>query len=295
MEYIQAKTIVTRTKNSSWFGTSFNMNLYKGCCHGCIYCDSRSDCYGIDAFDQVRAKKDALRIVRDELRRKSTTGVVATGSMSDPYNPYEKELKLTRHALELLDAFGFGVAVATKSDLIVRDADIFCNIKEHSPVVCKITVTACDDSLSQKIEPHAPPSSKRFAAIAELAGRGIFSGVLLMPVLPFLEDTPENILGIVRMAHESGARFVYPAFGMTCRQNQREYYLKKLDELFPQENLSQQYRRRYGNRYECPSPRARELWELFCAECRRTGILYQMGDIIRASRQGYGDGQLSFL
>ncbi len=295
MEYIPAKTIVTRTKNSSWFGTSFNMNLYKGCCHGCIYCDSRSACYGIDAFDQVRAKKDALRIVRDELRRKSTTGVVATGSMSDPYNPYEKELKLTRHALELLDAFGFGVAVATKSDLIVRDADIFCNIKEHSPVVCKITVTACDDSLSQKIEPHAPPSSKRFAAIAELAGRGIFSGVLLMPVLPFLEDTPENILGIVRMAHESGARFVYPAFGMTCRQNQREYYLKKLDELFPQENLSQQYRRRYGNRYECPSPRARELWELFCAECRRTGILYQMGDIIRASRQGYGDGQLSFL
>ena len=123
MEYISAKTIVTKTKDSRWFGIDYNMNIYKGCCHGCIYCDSRSDCYQIEDFDRVRAKKDALRIIRDDLRRKVKTGVVGTGAMSDPYNPFEKELTLTRHALELVDAYGFGMAIATKSDLMVRDMD----------------------------------------------------------------------------------------------------------------------------------------------------------------------------
>ena len=116
MEYIPAKTIVTKTKSSEWFGIDYNMNIYKGCCHGCIYCDSRSSCYRIERFDTVRAKEDALRIVRDDLRRKVKTGVVGTGAMSDPYNPFEKELELTRHALELVDAFGFGAGIATKSN-----------------------------------------------------------------------------------------------------------------------------------------------------------------------------------
>ena len=124
MEYVPAKTIVTKTKNTQWFGTDYNMNIYRGCSHGCIYCDSRSSCYGIDNFDRVRAKQDALRVIRDDLRRKVRKGVIATGAMSDPYNPMEKELLLTRHALELADAFDFGIAVATKSDLITRDIDI---------------------------------------------------------------------------------------------------------------------------------------------------------------------------
>lgn len=138
MEYIQAKTIITRSKKPEyWFGAEYNMNIYKGCCHGCIYCDSRSNCYGVESFDTVRAKEGALLIIRDELRRKAKTGVVCTGAMSDPYNPFEKELELARHALELCNAFGFGAAIATKSCLIERDIDVLKDIKEHSPFFAK--------------------------------------------------------------------------------------------------------------------------------------------------------------
>ena len=166
MEYVPAKTIVTKTKSSAdWFGIDYNMNIYRGCCHGCIYCDSRSDCYGIDQFDKVRVKEDALRIIRDELRRKVKKGVVGTGAMSDPYNPFEQESELTRHALELIDAFGFGAAVATKSALLKRDMDVLLGIKEHSPVICKVTVTTTDNHLAKKIEPHVSLPSERLELI----------------------------------------------------------------------------------------------------------------------------------
>lgn len=282
--YIPAKTIVTRTKSTAWFGAAYNMNIYRGCCHGCIYCDSRSSCYGTDHFDQVRAKQDALRIIRDDLRRKVKTGVISTGAMSDPYNPYEKELLLTRHALELAGAYGFGIAIATKSDLIVRDMDVLQEIREHSPVICKITVTAAEDSLSRLVEPYAPPSSKRLEAVRQLSEAGLFAGILMMPVLPLIEDTEENILGIIEKAGQCGARFIYPAFGMTLRQNQREWYLSRVEELFPGQGLRLRYEKQYGQRYECPSPRAKKLWELFSRECEKRGILFRMQDIIRASR-----------
>lgn len=174
MEYIEAKTILTKCRSTEWFGTDYNMNIYRGCCHGCIYCDSRSDCYGIDNFDKVRAKKDVLLLLRNELKRKVRSGVIGTGAMSDPYNPFEKELLLTRHSLELIDAFNFGAAVVTKSSLIARDADILQNISEHSPVICKITVTTADDSLCRKIEPNVSVSSERFEALRILSSHGIF-------------------------------------------------------------------------------------------------------------------------
>lgn len=174
IEYIPAKTIITKTKGSAWFGTDYNMNIYKGCCHGCIYCDSRSDCYHIREFDKVKAKEDALLLIRNDLRRKVKKGVVGTGAMSDPYNPYEKELCLTGHALELLDAFEFGAAIATKSPLITRDIEILNSIREHSPVLCKMTVTTADDALAQKIEPGAAVSSRRFEALLALHDAGIF-------------------------------------------------------------------------------------------------------------------------
>lgn len=291
MEYIPAKTIVTKTKNSDWFGIDYNMNIYKGCCHGCIYCDSRSDCYRIGEFDRVRAKENALMIVRDDLRRKVKKGVVGTGAMSDPYNPFEKELNLTRHSLELVDAFGFGASIATKSPLLLRDADILESIREHSPVLCKITVTTIDDRLSQKIEPGVAVSSRRLALISDLSSRGIFAGILLMPVLPFLEDSEENILGIVKAAHEAGAKFIYAAFGMTLRSNQREWYFDKLEKLFPGQNLSVRYAKTFGNRYECHSPRARKLWQCFSEECQKYGILYHMKDIICAYKRGYEENR----
>ena len=156
MEHIPAKRLLIRSKDTGWFGTDYTMNLYRGCCHGCIYCDSRSDCYRIEHFDQVRAKENALPLLRDELRRKIRPGIVGLGSMSDPYNPFEEELQLTRHALELLDAYQFGAAIATKSDLIARDIDVLSTMRERVPVLCKITVTTTDEALAAQLEPHAP-------------------------------------------------------------------------------------------------------------------------------------------
>ncbi|GAA0792624.1 radical SAM protein [Clostridium sp. AF19-22AC] len=296
MEYIPAKTIITRSKKpEAWFGTEYNMNIYKGCCHGCIYCDSRSECYGVSSFDTVRAKENALQIIRDELRRKTMRGVISTGAMSDPYNPFEKKLELTRHALELCNAFEFGIAIATKSVLLERDIDVLSDIREHSPVLCKITITTSDDALSKKLEPGVPVSSERFRLIRKLSDQGIYTGILLMPVLPFIEDTDENICEIVRMAGEAGARFIYPAFGMTLRDNQREWYYEKLNCLFPDKDLVTRYQKRFGNSYECRSPRARQLWRVFEEECKKAGVLYRMKDIISSYRRPYKVEQLSLF
>ncbi|MCL2616623.1 MAG: radical SAM protein, partial [Defluviitaleaceae bacterium] len=226
-------------------------------------------------------------------RRKITTGVVATGAMSDPYNPLEQETKLSRNALELLNAFGFGVAIATKSSLVARDADILQDIKSHSPVIVKITITTADDELCGKLEPYVSRASERFEAISVLATQGIFTGVLMMPILPYINDTQENILGILRMAKEAGASFVYPALGMTLRQGNREYFYSKLDELFPE--MTAIYVKRYGNRYQCASPKAKKLWGVFAAECERLGLMYDMRAITRRYKAGYGERQLTFF
>lgn len=296
MEYVPAKTIVTKTKSSAdWFGIDYNMNIYRGCCHGCIYCDSRSDCYGIDQFDKVRVKEDALRIIRDELRRKIKKGVVGTGAMSDPYNPFEKESELTRHALELIDAFGFGAAVATKSALLKRDMDVLLGIKEHSPVICKVTVTTTDNHLAKKIEPHVSLPSERLELIEALRNNGIFTGILMMPILPFLEDNEENIRSIVNAAHETGANFIYPSFGVTLRNNQREWFFDCIKEQFPEQNLVASYIRRYGNSYGCTSPHVKKLWAIFTKECERFGILYKMPDIIHSYKKNYEITQLSLF
>lgn len=295
MEYIPAKTIVTHAKNSQWFGIEYNMNIYRGCCHGCIYCDSRSECYGIQGFDQVRAKEKALEIIRNDLRRKVRAGVVGTGAMSDPYNPFEEKEQLTRHALELVDAYGFGAAIATKSDGILRDIDILQQIQEHSPVLCKITVTTADDSLCQKIEPGVAVSSRRFEVLKNLGGSGLFAGILLMPVLPFLEDSEENVREIVYQGAKSGVRFIYPYFGVTLRQNQRQWYLDHLEQLFPSLGLRERYQAQFGESYQCVSPKARRLWEVFTQDCKREGILYRMGEITEAYKQGYQPAQLSFF
>lgn len=295
MKTIPAKTILHKNKSSDWFGNDYNMNLYRGCCHGCIYCDSRSECYGIENFDEVCAKENALVILRDELRRKVKTGVIGTGAMSDPYNPFEKTELLSRHAAELIDAFGFGLTVITKNALITRDIDIFQSIKDHSPILLKMTVTTADDMLCKLIEPNASLSSERFEALAKMADAGLFTGITLMPVLPFIEDSDENIRKIVTLAHEAKVRAIYPAFGMTLRGNQRDYFYKKLDEIFGAESPSEKYRARFGDYYECRSPRLKALWKIFTEECDKFGILYNMKDIIRAYKLGYENEQLTFF
>ncbi len=293
METIPAKTILQKNKTSEWFGNDYNMNLYRGCCHGCIYCDSRSECYRIDNFDEVRAKENALVILRDELRRKVRSGVIGTGAMCDPYNPFEEKEMLTRHSLELISAYNFGITVITKSPLITRDIDLYKEISEHSPVLCKMTITTADDELCKLIEPKVAVSSERFEALAKMSENGLFTGITLMPVLPFINDTEDNIRKIVRTAHQCGVRCIYPFFGMTLRANQREYYFSRLDMLFP--GLSDKYRKYYGERYECVSPNAKKLWNVFSNECDRFGIFYNMKDIISSYKQGYGDLQLSFF
>lgn len=297
MKTISAKTILSKTKqeNSAWFGYDYTMNLYRGCCHGCIYCDSRSDCYHIENFDEVCAKENAIVILEKELAAKRQTGVVATGAMTDPYNPFEANTKLTRKALELLYEYQFGVSVATKSDLVVRDIDLLQYIKKRSPVLAKLTITTIDDSIAKKIEPHVSSSTERFIALEKLANANIFCGVLLMPVLPFLEDSEENIKQIVKRTAQSGANFIYADFGVTMRDGQREYFLQQLSELFPDENLSQKYISRYGYRYHCASPQYKKLWNIFSENCKKYGLLYNMPDIIRGYRQGYGNPQLSFF
>ena len=293
MQTIPCKNIVIRTKSTGWFGADYNMNIYRGCPHGCIYCDSRSDCYQPGDFDTVKIKENALQVIRDDLRRKVKRGIVATGAMSDPYNPFEAAKLATRHSLELLNAYGFGVAMATKSDLVVRDMDILQDIKAHSPAAVKMTVTAADDALCKIIEPNVVPTSARFAALGELAEKGIYTIVLMMPLLPFINDTTENAETIVRLAQKHNVRAVFPAFGLTMRQGQREYFYDRLNALFP--GLRQKYEQRYGGRYECASPKAKALYAAFAAQCEQAGLLYNMGDIIKSMKLGYEHTQLSMF
>ena len=297
MEFIKAKTIVSNyVPNNSWFGLNYNMNIYRGCCHGCIYCDSRSDCYQIENFDIVRAKESSTEIIERDLRSKRKKGVIGIGAMSDPYNPFEKKYELTRKALEVVDRYNFGISIATKSPLITRDIDILKRISNHSPVLIKITVTTFDDDLCRIIEPHVQPSSERFKAIKELTDNGIFTGILLMPILPFINDSLENIKAIVKGAYEAGAKFIFAyGMGVTLRSNQRDYYYERIRDAFPMRNLAGTYLRTYGDRYECSSPRGKELWNLFKMECERYGILYKMEDIIEAYRKNYEQEQVSFF
>jgi len=291
MEYVKAKTIVNRTRDNWWFGTDYGMNIYRGCSFGCIYCDSRSDCYGVENFDRVRAKEDALRIIRDDLRAKTKRGVIHTGSMSDPYTTAEGPLKLMRNALELINAFHFGVCIATKSPLVTRDIDILQDISSHSPVIASLSITALDDQLAKQVEPNAPSSSERFQALKALVDAGLYCGVLLMPVLPFITDSEENILGIVRKAKECGAKYVHTSMGMSLRDGQREHFYANIDP-----NLKAQYQNRYDKRYQCQVPDSRKLWNKFKAECDRLGLLYRMEDITADyQKEGFKMDQLSLF
>lgn len=290
---VPCKTILQKTKSTEWYGNDYNMNLYRGCCHGCIYCDSRSECYHIENFDTVRAKENCIEILRNELRRKVRTGIIGTGSMSDPYNPFEEKEEITRKALMLIDAYNFGVTVITKSDLITRDIDIYKDIAKHSPVLCNMTVTTADDNLCRKIEPNVCLSSERFEALAKMSEAGLKVGITLTPVLPFVTDNEENLLTIVKYAHECGVKYIHAGFGMTLRENQRDYYYKNIDIIFP--GITEKYRQYYGERYNCVVPQANKLWRKFSAECEKHGILYNMREIVEDYKRGYGDMQLSFF
>ncbi len=256
-----------------WFGIKYTMNIYRGCQHQCIYCDSRSGCYRIENFADVLVKVNAIELLKLELPKKRVRGTIGTGSMSDPYGPIENEYRLTRRALEFIAQQRFPVHVITKSDLVVRDLDLLTNIAGLYAAV-SFTITTVDDDLARKLEPGAPPSSRRLAAMRSLAGAGIYTGVTLMPVLPYIEDSDENIKAIIEKARDCGAQYIMAAFGMTMRDGQRAYYYACLDRLFP--GLRARYERRFGERYECGSERAAHLEAIFHELCARYGIEMRM-------------------
>ncbi|KKY02541.1 radical SAM protein [Paraclostridium benzoelyticum] len=297
MEFIPAKTIVSGYKeNPHWFGINYGMNIYKGCCHGCIYCDSRSNCYQIIEFDRVRIKENSTEIIKKELKSKKTKGVVGTGAMSDPYNPFEEKFMLTREALKVVDENRFGISIATKSDLITRDIDILKRIQSHSPTIIKITITTYDDNLCKKIESNVCPTSKRFKALKKLSDNGIYAGVLLMPILPFINDNEDNIKNIIKKAYQSGAKFVFTyGLGVTLRQNQREYYFEQLRKIFPYENLDKKYIKVYGESYENGAANYDKLWKTFKEECEKYNLLYDMKDIIADYKNKYEKTQISWF
>lgn len=281
METVHVKQLLTpvRCGMEEFYHADWNMNLYRGCSHGCIYCDSRSACYGIDRFDAVRPKAEALTLLERELRGKRSAGVVTMGAMSDPYNPLEEKLQLTRGALLLLKRYGFGAAFTTKSALCARDAELLAEIGRSAPVCARLTVTCAEDGLCRRIEPNVSATSERFAALARLARAGVFAGVWLNPVLPYLTDTEENLRRIVRMTADSGGRFVVCFFGMTLRTGNREYYFDALQREFP--GVRERYLLDYGNAYEIPARDADGLHAAFVDECRRCGLLWRFGDINR--------------
>ena len=295
MEMLNVKHIITRTRSDAWFGSDYTMNIYRGCSHGCIYCDSRSSCYGITDFGTVCAKANSTSLIQSELRSKQKKGVVATGAMSDPYNPQEQKFKLTQAALELLNRYHFGVAIATKSDLITRDIPVLQSIAHHSPVLCKITLTTVSDTLAAKVEPRAPSPTQRLKAIESLAKAGVFCGVLLMPVLPFIEDDAQAIAQLIESCASAGAHFIYPAFGVTLRENQREWYFNALRQAFPHAHLPERYAKAFGNAYECHCPEVKGLWFSFKSLCVQQNLLFNMSDIIRTYKSPYLSEQLNFF
>lgn len=284
MEFIKAKTILTKVKQGDeWYGVDYNMNLYRGCSHRCIYCDSRSNCYHIDDFDTVRGKENALTILEQELIKKRTKGVIGIGAMSDTYNPKEIRYEQTRGALKLISKYGFGVSIDTKSDLILRDLDILKEINDKNNVIIKFTITTPNDDLSCIIEPNVCVSSKRFKAIKELSDNGIFTGIMMNPMLPFITDREEDIIELVNLAYQSGAKFIHTYMGMTLRENQRDYYFEQLDKHFM--GLKEKYIKFYGDRYNCVVPNYKRLYKIFTEECDKYGILYNMSDIIKAYKK----------
>lgn len=250
------------------------MNLYRGCTHGCVYCDSRSACYRFThPFEDVEVKENAPALLEAALRRKRKVCVVSTGSMSDPYQPCEEALGLTRRCLEVLDKYGFGASVITKSDRVLRDIDRFESIHQKSKAVLQMTLTVGDEKRSRLLEPNVCTSARRYQVLKAFQARGIPSVVWMTPLLPFLTDTEENVRQLLDWCFDAGVKgIVCFGIGLTLRDGNREYFYRALDRHFP--GLSDEYRCRYGNAYQVTSPNHEKLMRLFHEACEKRGVLH---------------------
>ena len=267
MHFVDAKGILTGS------GGQYGMNIYRGCTHGCIYCDSRSKCYQFKhPFEDIEVKQNAPELLERALRTKRKRCMIGTGSMSDPYMHCEEELKLTRKCLEIIRDNGFGLAIQTKSDRILRDIDLLDEINSTAKCVVQITLTTYDDDLCALLEPNVCNTKRRIEVLEKMQERGIPTVVWLTPILPFINDTEENITVILNECVRVGVKGVIDfGMGLTLREGDREYYYEALDKFFP--GMKERYIARYGNAYELPSPNAKELTKLFQSICKDNGIM----------------------
>lgn len=269
MHFVDAKGILTGN------GGHYGMNIYRGCSHGCIYCDSRSKCYHFThPFEDIEVKQNAPELLEATLKSKRKKCMIGTGAMSDPYMHCEEELRLTRRCLEIILRYGFGVTLLTKSDRILRDIDLLEKINGETKCVVQMTLTTFDDDLCKIIEPNVCNTKRRIQVLQEMQKRGIPTVVWLTPILPFINDTVENIQAILEECARVGVKgIICFDMGLTLRDGDREYYYAALDKHFP--GIKHKYIQRYGNAYELPSPKAKELMSVFADTCRKHGILYK--------------------
>lgn len=270
MHYARVKGILS-AKNG--------MNLYRGCTHGCIYCDSRSDCYHMNhSFEDVEVKENAVELLENALLHKRKKCMIGCGSMTDPYIPIEMKLENVRKSLFLALQNGFGFTLITKSNLILRDIDLLEQINKKTKCVVQMTLTTYDEELCRKIEPNVCTTKERFDVLMKLRERGIPTVVWLCPILPFINDTIENISGILDYCIEAEVYgIICFGMGVTLRDGNREYFYKQLDKSFP--GMKEKYMRTYGMQYSLNSPKQKELMEFFRQKCRQHGIMYDNSQI----------------
>lgn len=287
MHYVTAKGILSAHNG---------MNIYRGCQHGCIYCDARSACYQMNhAFEDIEVKENAIALLEAALKARRKPCMIGTGAMSDPYIPLEQTLGMTRKALELIEKYGFGVAIQTKSDIILRDLELLKAINDRTKAVVQMTLTTADEKLCRLIEPNVATTARRVAALEQLRDAGIPTVVWISPILPFINDTEENLRGILEACIRARVRGIINfGFGVTLRDGDREYFYSQLDRKFP--GMKERYIRTFGNAYEVNSPRNRELTALLRRICGENGILCDNEEIFRyMSRLEERNRQLSFF
>lgn len=267
MHFVEAKGILSSNNG---------MNIYRGCTHGCIYCDSRSKCYGLThEFEDIEVKINAPQLLEKALKSKRKKCMIGTGAMCDPYLHIEENLKLTRKCLELIDQYEYGVAVQTKSTRVLRDMDLLKSINDKTKAVVQMTMTTYDETLCKILEPNVSTTKERFETLLQFKEAGIPTVAWLTPILPFINDTEENIRGILEYCVEAGVKgIICFGMGVTLRDGDREYFYKALDKHFP--GIKNKYIRTYGNAYDIPSPNNENLLEIFKEVCVKNGMIYQI-------------------
>lgn len=272
MHCVKAKGILS-SKNG--------INIYRGCVHGCIYCDSRSACYRMSHdFEDIEVKENAVELLESALKRKQKKCMIGTGSMTDPYIPLERELEFMRKVLALIERYGFGFTLITKSDLVLRDIDLLQAINKTTKCVVQMTLTTYDETLCKKLEPNVCTTHRRFEVLKELHRLGIPTVVWLCPILPFINDTKENVEGILNYCIEAKVYgIICFGMGLTLREGNREYFFKKLDKLYP--ILKIKYLKEYGKNYFITSKRNSELMNIFHEMCEANGIIHNNEEIFK--------------